>query len=135
MGMKPTTLWAEASRVASDPLVSARLAQLQAEAAKECSYDTAQLQVSIIHRLNTLADNAGSESARVRALELLGKASGLFDEASAKDAGSRTVVELRVRLEQRLRLMLEVAPRSPGNGNIEAVHHAGTDQIGRLAER
>ncbi|HET7086310.1 MAG TPA: hypothetical protein VFI23_16165 [Rhizomicrobium sp.] len=107
-GMKPATVWSEASRVAADPLVSRRLAELQGKN----SDDMAGIRASVLVRLNALADGAESESARVRALELLGKASGLFEEQSADLVASRTVIELRMRLEKRLRLMLEAAPAS-----------------------
>ena len=105
-GMKPQTVWSEASRLAATPQVSARLGVLQAAQAVEIVHDMAAIRSSVLARLSALADGAESESARVRALELLGKASGLFEERPQNPAEQGSTIELRKRLETRLNLML-----------------------------
>lgn len=107
-GMKQATLWSEASRLAAIPQVSAIIRDLQDAQAQATTHDTAQLRDTVVARLNNLANTAESESARVRALELLGKTCGLFVDRTEVITESLTANDLRTMLEHRLRQMFLV---------------------------
>jgi hypothetical protein len=58
-GMKPATLWSEASRVAAVPEVSARIGELRQAQVRVAMHDMGSIGGSVLRRLDQLADQAG----------------------------------------------------------------------------
>lgn len=96
--MKASTLKVAACQLSKKPRVASRIAELEEQAAAE-----AKLSRSFVLRgLMDEASSAREGSARVRALELLGKATdgGLFVDRSAVNEVARTDKELRAELRE-----------------------------------
>ena len=77
--MSPKTIWEASSRLSRHPKIVARLDELRAE--KEAEERMLRLSYGdfVINELQKLALSAKSDRARIKALELLGKTVGLFD--------------------------------------------------------
>ncbi|MFM7655653.1 MAG: hypothetical protein ACKO56_09745 [Paracoccaceae bacterium] len=103
-GMKDGTVWSEAARLMRRPHVTARVAELRAEAEAVRQGLLLSREEAILARLEHEALTAKTDSARIRALELLGKAAGLFVERVEVERVERSAAEieaaLRVRFER-----------------------------------
>ena len=77
--MSPKTIWEASSRLSRHPKIVARLDELRAE--KEAEERILRLSYGdfVINELHKLALSAKSDTARIKALELLGKTVGLFN--------------------------------------------------------
>lgn len=81
-----TSLWPEASRLAAEPKVRARVDQLKRQAAEAN-------ELTVVEHLRTLNDlreearTAGQMSAAIKAEELRGKCSGFYTERVVHDLG------------------------------------------------
>jgi phage terminase small subunit len=102
-GMGAPTIWAEASRLADHPRVAARIEQLRSE--KETMWRMLVLdrEEAILAQLQHEALTAKTDSARIRALELLGRHAGMFAERVEIASVERTVEELQADIVARLR--------------------------------
>ena len=76
--MSPKTIWGASSRLSKHPKVVARLGELRAEKKTEERMLRLSYEDFVINELQELALNAKSDSARIQALELLGKSVGMF---------------------------------------------------------
>ena len=76
--MLAPTLHREASRLRGNPLVTARITALQKGVENDMRASVAGIRERVIQDLRDEAVNASSSAVRLRALELLGRAVGLF---------------------------------------------------------
>ena len=102
-GMKPSTIWSEASRLRRHPKVSARIDQLKAEAEISAAEKREGVREFVLHELTEMACEASTPSARLKALELLGKSVGLFSDRVEVSAPERSIEELEAAIISRLR--------------------------------
>ncbi len=103
--MTPPAVWTEASRLGRNPKVALRVDELRAEAEEVRQTLLVGREEAILAQLEKEALGAKSDSARIRAIELLGKHLGLFtDRVETKDVSERSADEIeaqiRIRLEQ-----------------------------------
>ena len=103
--MTPPAVWTEASRLGRNPKVALRVDELKAEAEQVRQTMLVGREEAILAQLEKEALGAKSDSARIRAIELLGKHLGLFtDRVETKDVSERSADEIeaqiRIRLEQ-----------------------------------
>ena len=103
--MTPPAVWTEASRLGRNPKVALRVDELRAEAEEVRQTLFVGREEAILAQLEKEALGAKSDSARIRAIELLGKHLGLFtDRVETKDVSERSADEIeaqiRIRLEQ-----------------------------------
>ena len=92
--MKPSTIWSEASRLRRHPKVSARIDQLKAEAELSAAEKREGVREFVLHELTAMACEASTPSARLKALELLGKSVGLFSDRVEVSTCERSIEEL-----------------------------------------
>ena len=103
--MKPSSVWTRASKLMDVVKVQSRVDALVAEAQAGEVHDAARLRRFVVERLHVEALNAGSDSARVRALELMGKLTevqAFADHIITEDLTKKTAEELQTELEERL---------------------------------
>jgi hypothetical protein len=100
--MQDATVWAEASKLMRHPKVSTRVDVLKAEAEAVRRVLVLDREEAILARLEHEALNAKSDSARIRALELLGKAAGLFTEKIEIEQVERSAEAIERDIRQRL---------------------------------
>ena len=102
--MSPMAVWVESSRLKRNPKVALKLEELNAEAEVVRQGLLLSREEAILARLEHEALTAKTDSARIRALELLGKAAGLFVERVEVERVERSAAEieaaLRVRFER-----------------------------------
>ena len=103
--MTAPAIWTEASRLGRNPKVALRVDELRAEAEEVRQTLLVGREEAILAQLEKEALGAKSDSARIRAIELLGKHLGLFtDRLETKDVTQRSADEIeaqiRIRLEQ-----------------------------------
>ena len=107
-GMKDSSVWTEASKLMSNPKVSQRIHQGMKRKNEYAVTSSISLRQFIMERLQAEAtDIANNESARIRALELLGKVSevALFTERVESITNDKTSDEIRIELEQKIQQM------------------------------
>ena len=100
--MKDATIWTEASSLVDNPKVATRVSSLQKAQEEKTLHDHARLKRLVLERLHGEAINAESDSARIRALELLGKSIAMFTDRVEQDDQSRTASEIEKELMKRL---------------------------------
>lgn len=100
--MKPSTLWAEASRLAKHPKVSARIEELRQEAEKMRQVAAMGREEAILQRLEHEAMTAKTDSARIRALELLGRHVGMFKDQIEVEHVERSADQIEADIVARL---------------------------------
>lgn len=103
-GMKPSTIWSEASRLRKHPKVSARIDQLKAEAELSAAEKREGVREFVLHELTEMACEASTPSARLKALELLGKSVGLFSDRVEVSAPERSIEELEASILAKVKL-------------------------------
>lgn len=102
-GMGAPTIWAEASRLADHPRVAARIEQLRSEKETMRRMLVLDREEAILAQLQHEALTAKTDSARIRALELLGRHAGMFAQRVEIASVERTVEELQADIVARLR--------------------------------
>jgi hypothetical protein len=105
--MSAPAIWTEASQLVRHPEVARRIGELKAEAEQVRQTMLVGREEAILAQLEKEALTAKTDSARIRAIELLGKHLGLFtDRLETKDVTERSAYEIeaqiRMRLEQHL---------------------------------
>ena len=113
--MKPNTIFRSASLLMDKPQIAARVKALVREQEERDQHDAARIRRFVIERLHIEAENADNASARIRALELLGKLSdvGAFVERVETDIKDvRTAAEIETELRDQLVSLL--GPRTEG---------------------
>ena len=101
--MKPQVIHIEASRLAANPKVALRLGELSREKDEDRRLQAIRREDFVLDGLMHESVNAESDSARVRALELIGKTIGLFaDRPIKEDAPELTAAELEQEIFKKL---------------------------------
>ena len=108
-GMKASAIHCDASKLKSSPKVSQRYKTLLKRKEDYALTSSLSLRHLVLERLSEEAlDKNNNESARIRALELLGKSSdvGLFIERIETITKDRTPEEVMVEIEEKLEKVL-----------------------------
>lgn len=108
-GYKKGNVYNKAYSLIKHPKIAARVDQILREREGANVHEGARLRAFVIERLQTEALNPkGSPSARVRALELLGRMDmvGLFEERASKEEGPAHAGDLLKNIEERLTKIL-----------------------------
>ena len=101
--MTPPAVWTEASRLGRNPKVALRVDELRAEAEEVRQTLLVGREEAILAQLEKEALGAKSDSARIRAIELLGKHLGMFtDRVETKDVSERSADEIEAQIRMRL---------------------------------
>lgn len=101
-GMKASAVHTESSLLAGHPEVSKRIEAGLAEKERASLRSGLSRRAMVLERLEQEALSAESDSARIRALELLGKHERLFVDVVENQEDTRTADELRGELEDKL---------------------------------
>jgi phage terminase small subunit len=110
--MGSAAVWSEASRLAHNPKVAARVQELKAEAEERRRMAALDREEAILNRLEHEALTARTDGARVKALELLGKHLGMFTDRVVVEPPDRTEEEIEQAILMRLARL--GAAKSPG---------------------
>ena len=108
-GMRDSTIWSEACKLAQNPKVSTRVKALQAEMEEDRRTIERRRSEWILKRLTHEAETAETDGARVRALELLGKSlsvSMFTDRIEQTDTTERSASDIEADLRRRLDRLL-----------------------------
>ena len=101
--MLPNTVHREAHRLTQNPMVATRISALKVGVESDTRATVVEARRWVLGRLQEEATYAGTAGARIRALELLGKAVGLFDESNRQDGREpRASSDLLEDIQQRL---------------------------------
>jgi pectin methylesterase-like acyl-CoA thioesterase len=101
--MSPGAVWTEASLLARNPQVALRVEELKAEAEEVRQTMLVGREEAILAQLEKEALTARTDSARIRAIELLGRHLGLFvDRSEVKDVTDRSADEIEADIRARL---------------------------------
>ncbi len=107
--MKEQVVWNAASRLAKNAKVMTYITALKKKDATAIEAHDKLSKVWILERLQDEAQNEGNPAAtRVRALELLGKTSGLFDESTHITFENRTPEDVEKELLEKLAVLFPV---------------------------
>ena len=101
-GMKPETVWVEACRLATNPKVALRVAELRAEQEEERRMLRLSHAEAVLERLEHEALEAKTDSTRVRALELIGRHLGMFTDKVEITTQERSVEMIEQEIRDRL---------------------------------
>lgn len=103
-GMGAPTIWAEASRLTGHPKVAARIEELRSEKEALRRMLVLDREEAILAQLQHEALTAKTDSARIRALELLGRHAGMFAErvevAHTERTGEQIQADIVARLQR-----------------------------------
>lgn len=100
--MSPPTVWSEASRLACHPQVAARVEELRLEKDGIRRVLVLDREEAILAQLEHEALTAKTDSARIRALELLGRHAGMFAERVEVAQVERTAAQIEADVKARL---------------------------------
>ena len=107
--MKDQVVWNAASRLAKNEKVQGYITALKKKDATAVKAHDKLSKAWILERLQDEAQNDGNPAAtRVRALELLGKTSGLFDESTHITFENRTPEDVEKELLEKLAVLFPV---------------------------
>ena len=101
--MKDASIWTEASKLMDNPKVIHRVNGLQQAQEERTLHDQARLKRLVLERLHQEATNAESDSARIRALELLGKSIAMFTDRVEQDDTQRSSEDIEKELVEKLK--------------------------------
>lgn len=115
---KPETIWNDASKLASDPMVSARVAMLLQEQEKAMLRDRVRLQMHVLSGLVAESQRTESRaSERISALVALGKTNvvGLYKDDAGDPAKGRKAEEIEAELRSKMAELVGVSalPSAP----------------------
>ena len=106
-GMRDSTIWSEACKLAQNPKVSTRVKAIQAEMEEDRRTIARRREEFVLKRLAEEAEQAETDGARVRALELLGKTVSMFsDRIEETDTTERSASDIEADLRRRLDRLL-----------------------------
>ena len=101
------TQWEAASRLMANSKVLARVKQLQADMEEDRRTIERRREEYVLKRLQEEAEQADTDGARVRSLELLGKTIGMFtDRVETDDKTERAASDIEAELRQKLERLL-----------------------------
>ena len=104
--MSQKTIWEEASRLRRHPKVAARIVELEAEKAHRQRIQALSREERILKELEAVAFGDGPVSAKLRAIELLGKNLGLFKPREVPEV-ERSQEEIECELMGKLAKLLD----------------------------
>lgn len=99
------TVSSNAYKLSKHPLVSKALADAWGQTEEALVEDMAASKRYVIQSLIALSKSAKQEGSRLKALELLGKASGAFTQVAQADAPAPTAAQLKQELAGHLKLL------------------------------
>ena len=106
-GMRDSTIWSEACKLAQNPKVSTRVKAIQAEMEEDRRTIARRREEFVLKRLAEEAEQAETDGARVRALELLGKTVSMFtDRIEQTDTTERSASDIEADLRRRVDRLL-----------------------------
>lgn len=100
--MQKGSVWSEASRLMRNPQVAARVAELKNEGETVRRVLLLDREEAILAQLEYEALTARTDSARIRALELLGRHAGMFAERVEVERVDRTAEQIEADVRVRL---------------------------------
>lgn len=100
--MQDATVWTEASKLMRHPKVTTRVDALKAESEAARRVLVLDREEAILAQLEHEALNAKTDSARIRALELLGRHAGMFAERVEVERVERTAAQIETEVKARL---------------------------------
>ena len=103
--MAPKTVWEESSRLRRHPKVAARIIELEAEKAHRQRIQAHSREERILKELESVAFGDGPVSAKLKAIELLGKNLGLFKPKEVPEV-ERSEDEITTALSEKLQRLL-----------------------------
>jgi len=103
--MAPKTVWEESSRLRRHPKVAARIIELEAEKAHRQRIQALSREERILKELEAVAFGEGPVSAKLKAIELLGKNLGLFTPKEVPEV-ERSEDEITTALSEKLQRLL-----------------------------
>ena len=103
--MEPKTVWEESSRLRRHPKVAARIIELEAEKAYRQRIQALSREERILKELEAVAFGDGPVSAKLKAIELLGKNLGLFTPKEVLEV-ERSEDEITTALSEKLQRLL-----------------------------
>ena len=103
--MAPKTVWEESSRLRGHPKVAARIIELEAEKAHRQRIQALSREERILKELEAVAFGDGPVSAKLKAIELLGKNLGLFTPKEVPEV-ERSEDEITKALSEKLQRIL-----------------------------
>jgi hypothetical protein len=101
--MKEASIYTEASLLMDNPKIAQRVGGIQQAREDKTLHDSARLRRLVLERLHQEATEAESDSARIRALELLGKSIAMFTDRVEQEEGVRSSTDLEQELIARLK--------------------------------
>lgn len=101
-GMQDPTVWTEASKLMRHPQVSQRVEELREEAEAARRAVLMSREEAILQRLEHEAMTAKTDTARIRALELLGRHIGMFKDRVEVEQVDRSPEEIEAAIRGRL---------------------------------
>ena len=106
--MKDKTIWEEACKLAQHPKVSARIKSIQADMETDRRMIALRREEYVLRRLQEEAEGADTSSSKIRALELLGKTTGLFADKTIIENGDndKTAEQLEDEIAERLAALI-----------------------------
>ena len=103
--MAPKTVWEESSRLRRHPKVAARIIELEAEKAHRQRIQALSREERILKELEAVAFGDGPASAKLKAIELLGKNLGLFKPKEVPEV-ERSEDDITTALSEKLQKLL-----------------------------
>ena len=96
---------ASAYRLTQNPQIAQMLSDAFDETAENLADDIAATKLYVMRQLLALTKNAKQEGSKLKALELMGKAVGVFTHQAADVAPTATAAELKAQLSGHLKLL------------------------------
>ena len=103
--MEPKTVWEESLRLRRHPKVAARIVELEAEKAHRQRIQALSREERILKELEAVAFGDGPVSAKLKAIELLGKNLGLFKPKEVLEV-ERSEDDITTALSEKLQKLL-----------------------------
>jgi hypothetical protein len=100
-----STISSTAYKLTKHPLVAKALADAAGQVDEALVEDMAASKRYVIHSLITLSKTAAQEGSRLKALELLGRASGAFTSTAPQEAPAPSAAQLKKELAGHLKLL------------------------------
>ncbi len=100
--MKPASIHREASVLMSNPMVTQRVERLQHQKDRAVVASSLSDRERVLTKLRDMMESSKTESAQLRAAELLGKSVGLFKDVQVVETDERTPEEIAAYIRQRI---------------------------------
>ena len=105
--MRDSTIWSEACKLAQNPKVATRIKAIQADMEQDRRTIERRREEWVLKRLTQEADQAETDGARIRAIELVGRTIGMFtDRIEQADDAERSASDIEADLRKRLDRLL-----------------------------